>query len=105
MLDGQLYGRSAGGYHGTNAVLHAATAVLLFLVWRQMTDFVAERRRGGAVRYPSFASGIGGLGDGAEGRPQRALLRVDAGRVRSLRAQALFAGALTRSFPRSLLWV
>jgi len=37
MLDGQLYGLSAGGYHLTNVLLHAATAVVLFLVLQQMT--------------------------------------------------------------------
>ena len=37
MLDCQLYGLNAGGHHLTNVLLHAATAVLLFLVLRQMT--------------------------------------------------------------------
>ena len=37
MLDWQLYGKAAGGHHLTNIVLHAATAVLLFLVLRAMT--------------------------------------------------------------------
>jgi tetratricopeptide (TPR) repeat protein len=37
MLDYQVYGLSAGGYHLTNVLLHAATAVLLFLVLQQMT--------------------------------------------------------------------
>ncbi len=37
MLDWQLYGHSAGGHHLTNVLLHAATAVLLFLVLRRMT--------------------------------------------------------------------
>ena len=40
MLDSQLYGRNAGGYHLTNVLLHAATAVLLFLVLRRMTGRV-----------------------------------------------------------------
>ena len=40
MLDCQVYGLSAGGYHLTNVLLHAATAVLLFLVLQRMTgDF------------------------------------------------------------------
>ena len=38
MLDCQLYGLSAGGHHVTNVLLHAATAVLLFLVLWRMTD-------------------------------------------------------------------
>ncbi len=37
MLDSQLYGRNAGGYHLSNVLLHAATAILLFLVLRRMT--------------------------------------------------------------------
>ena len=37
MLDCQFYGLDAGGHHLTNVLLHAATAVLLFLVLRQMT--------------------------------------------------------------------
>ncbi len=38
MLDSQCYGTSfAGGYHLTNVLLHAANAVLLFLLLRRMT--------------------------------------------------------------------
>jgi hypothetical protein len=37
MADCQLYGLGAGGHHLTNDLLHAATAVLLFLVLWQMT--------------------------------------------------------------------
>ena len=37
MLDCQLYGLNPGGHHLTNVLLHAATAILLFLVLRQMT--------------------------------------------------------------------
>ena len=37
MLDCQLYGLKPGGHHLTNVLLHAATAVLLFLVLRRMT--------------------------------------------------------------------
>jgi tetratricopeptide (TPR) repeat protein len=37
MLDWQLYGANAGGHHLTNVLLHAATAILLFLVLRKMT--------------------------------------------------------------------
>jgi tetratricopeptide (TPR) repeat protein len=37
MLDCQLFGLHAGGHHLVNVLLHAATAVLLFLVLRQMT--------------------------------------------------------------------
>ena len=37
MLDYRLYGLHAGGHHLTNVLLHAATAVLLFLTLRRMT--------------------------------------------------------------------
>jgi tetratricopeptide (TPR) repeat protein len=37
MVDAQFYGLNAGGHHLTNVLLHAANAVLLFLVIRQMT--------------------------------------------------------------------
>jgi hypothetical protein len=37
MLDYQLYGLWAGGHHLTNVLLHAASAVLLFLVFLRMT--------------------------------------------------------------------
>ena len=37
MLDCQLYGLWAGGHHLTNVLLHAVTAVVLFLVLRRMT--------------------------------------------------------------------
>jgi Flp pilus assembly protein TadD len=40
MLDYQLYGPKPWGYHLTNVLLHAATAITLFLVLRRMTgDF------------------------------------------------------------------
>jgi hypothetical protein len=37
MLDCQIFGLNAGGHHLVNVLLHAASAVLLFLVLRQMT--------------------------------------------------------------------
>jgi tetratricopeptide (TPR) repeat protein len=37
MLDAEIYGINAGGFHLTNVVIHAATVVLLFLVLRRMT--------------------------------------------------------------------
>jgi protein O-mannosyl-transferase len=37
MLDCQLYGLAPGGHHFTNVLIHVATAILLFLVLRQMT--------------------------------------------------------------------
>ncbi len=40
MLDCRLYGLNAGGHHMTNVLLHTASAILLFLVLRQMTGFL-----------------------------------------------------------------
>jgi protein O-mannosyl-transferase len=40
MLDWQLYGPYAGGHHLTNVVLHAATAIVLFLVFQAMTGAI-----------------------------------------------------------------
>jgi len=37
MLDGELYGNYAGGYHWTNVMLHLANTLLLFLVLQRMT--------------------------------------------------------------------
>jgi tetratricopeptide (TPR) repeat protein len=37
MVDSQLYGLNPAGHHLTNVFLHAATAVLLFLILRNMT--------------------------------------------------------------------
>ena len=37
MLDCQIYGLNPGGHHLTNVLLHAATAILLFLVLRNLT--------------------------------------------------------------------
>jgi len=40
MLDCQLYGLRPGGHHFTSVLLHAANAVLLFLVLRRMTGAI-----------------------------------------------------------------
>lgn len=38
IIDGQLFGRNAGGYHATNVLFHVANSVILFLVMRQLTS-------------------------------------------------------------------
>ncbi len=40
MVDWQFFGRNAGGHHVTNVLLHAANAILLFLVLGAMTGAV-----------------------------------------------------------------
>jgi protein O-mannosyl-transferase len=37
MVDSQLYGLAPGGHHLTNVIVHAANAILLFFLLRQMT--------------------------------------------------------------------
>ena len=93
MVDCQLYDLHAGGHHLTSVLLHAATAVLLFLVLRRMTGrlwpsaLVARL----VCRAPA-AGGVGGLGDGTQGRPQRTVLHAGALGLPRLRARAVFTG-------------
>jgi tetratricopeptide (TPR) repeat protein len=42
MLDDQVYGWNAGGYHWTNVLLHLANTILIFLVFFRMTDAARE---------------------------------------------------------------
>lgn len=49
MLDSQWFGRGAAGPHGVNLLLHAANAVLLFLLLRQVT---------GALWRSAFVAGL-----------------------------------------------
>jgi len=50
MVDVQLFGLDAGKHHGTNLALHAANAVLLFLLFVRMT--------GGAIWRPALAAAL-----------------------------------------------
>ena len=97
MLDCNLYGLNPAGLHLTNVVLQAAVAVLLFLVLRAMTGGTGSASGtlwpsagGGAVCDSSLAGRIGGLGDGAKGRPLRAVLRALSGGLHVLCAAAVF---------------
>ena len=49
MLDAHLYGLNPGGHHLTSVVLHGATAILLFLVVRNMTGALWRSAFVGAV--------------------------------------------------------
>ena len=55
---------------------------------------LAQRAGGGRLRHPSAARGIGGLGGGTEGRPERAVLHADVGGIRRLCPPPVFAGAI-----------
>ena len=46
MLDYQLHGLHAGGYHLTNVLIHTASAVLLFLILRRMTGLCSNKSIG-----------------------------------------------------------
>jgi tetratricopeptide (TPR) repeat protein len=50
MLDAQLFGKSAGGFHLTNVLLHTANAVVLFLVLRRLSALDCSRRPAGDAR-------------------------------------------------------
>ena len=96
MLDCQMFGPWPGGHHAVNAVLHAANAVLLFVVLRTMTgSALAERTGGRGLRRASAARRIGGLDCRAEGRVVWAVLSAD--------ALGLFAYAASPRFGRWIL--
>ena len=64
-----------------NVLLHAGAMVVFFWVLARMTGSLWSSAGDGAVRYPSLAGGVGGLGDRAEGRVERIVLFADAGRL------------------------
>jgi tetratricopeptide (TPR) repeat protein len=49
MLDCQIWGLNAGGYHLTNVLFHAANVVLLFLVLRRMMSLHPDKSAGAAA--------------------------------------------------------
>ena len=70
MLDCQLFpvpagdNGHAGGPHATNVLLHAATAVLLFLLLRRMTGVLWPSQLAALLfAVHPLRTGIGGLGD------------------------------------------
>ena len=74
--------RDAARRHGDAAVPRPAT---------HDRPPVAERLRGSPVRRASPAGGVGGLGNGTQGRPQWNLLHADAVGLSRLRAWAVLA--------------
>ena len=60
MLDSDLYGGRAGGYHLTNALLHAANAVLLLLALSRATGslFRSGIRRGAFALHPLHVESV-----------------------------------------------
>ena len=85
MLDASLFGQAAGGFHFTNVAFHAANSVIAFPVAEDINGGVmAECGGGGAVCTASAARGVGGLGDGTQGCPQRLLRPARADILRPL---------------------
>ena len=82
MLDCQLYGLNPGGHHLTNVLLHAATAILLFLVLWRMTDGFWPSALVAAIFaiHPLRVESVAWVSE-RQGRLQRAVLHVDAGGV------------------------
>ena len=94
LLDCQLFGVNPAAHHLINALLQAATAVVLFLVLRQMTGRLAQRRGGGPLRRASAPRGIGGVDLRAEGRFERAVFRADVGGLCPVRPRPCFLETL-----------
>ena len=86
LLVWHLLGQGPGVHHAVNAALHALAAVVLFLARGDDRPAVAQRAGGPALRRPSAAGRIGGLGDRAEGRAQRTVLHA------GVRAYVRYAG-------------
>ena len=85
LVDYQLYGLKPWGYHLTNLVLHALTAVLLFLILRRMTGALGPAPSWRRCLPSIPARGIGGLGGGTKGGALRAVLRAHPRGVSALR--------------------
>jgi hypothetical protein len=77
MLDVQIFGTGPAGPHQTNVILHAANAMLLFLLLKRLTGtlwpsaFVAA-----VVAFHPLRVGVGGVGVGTQGRVERAVLHA-----------------------------
>ncbi len=88
-----ISGPNPGTHHLTNLLLHAATAVLLFMVLARMTGGFG-RGGGGPFRRPPPARGIGGVGFGARGRLERIVFRADSGGLCRVCPRPVFSAAL-----------
>ena len=74
-LDCQLFKLNPAGPHYVNVLLHAGSAVLLFLLLESATGLTWPELHGrGAVCAASGKCGVGGVGGGAEERAQHVLL-------------------------------
>ena len=104
LLDCQLFGLRAGWHHLVNIVLHAATAVLLFLVLRRMTGRCWPSAWWLRLGHPPAPRGIGCLGGGTQGRAERTVLHVDSGGIRPVRAGALFLASVFAAGRASSPW-
>ncbi len=69
MLDCQFYGLKPGGHHLTNVLLHAATAIFLFLVLRRMTGLRANNSPRSSPSSPPEDTGSKTTAETASARP------------------------------------
>ena len=95
MVDCQLFKLRPAGHHLMSLAIHAANAILLFLVLlRHDGRRVAERGGGGAVRRSPAARRVGGLGGGAQGRTEHVFWAGGAVGVASLRRSSRACSAI-----------
>src|SRR5208283_328828 len=86
-LDCQLFGLHPAGHHYVNVLLHAANAVLLFLLLQNTTGFRREPDGGRSVCATSDQRRVGGLGSGAEKRVEHAVFSARTVCLRRVRAK------------------
>ena len=87
---------SPGGHHLTNVLLHAASAVVLFLVlWRMTGALWPSALVAALVRPASLAGRVGGLGGRAARRAQRVVFHAHARGLWRAMSAILIAGALS----------
>ncbi|MCK7475889.1 MAG: tetratricopeptide repeat protein [Rhodopseudomonas palustris] len=93
MLDHDLFGMNAAGYHWTSVILHGFAGLVLFLALGRMTGRLwCSGSGGGSVSGSSAACGVGGLGGGAQGCVERSVLDAgDVGLRGGMRSVALWA--------------
>ena len=95
MLDYHLCGLKPWGYHLTNVLLHAATAITLFLVFRKMTGhFWPSALVAALFAVHPLRGGVGGVGCGAKRRAQRTILHADPWGIRRLCPACVLRGSI-----------
>ena len=74
-LDCQLFGLNPTGHHYVSLLLHTGSSILLFLILLEATGAAwPSLMVAGSVRPASGERGVGGVGRGAQERPQHVLM-------------------------------